>query len=664
MRTILFSMAISTISLSMQAQNPVGSTAAKKGDITLPTSAADLQSLALGAKSVATKYSVEDFFKNPTQASFSISPDGKYLSYTSPYNDRMNLFVKELSTKKIIQLTFEEDRDLGGYFWASNDRIVYLKDSNGDENFQLFAIDKDGKNQKDLTPYEKVTVEIIDDLEDSDDELIIGLNKDNPMMHEPYRLNIKTGELTKLAENTNPEEIISGWMTDHAGKLRIATRTIGTDNVVMYRDNENEKFTDVIRYNYKEGSYPSFFDFDNGAIVYAESNVSRDKSVAIKMDMKTGKQVGEVLFEHPQVDIGSINYSKKRNVLTSFSYYTDKPGRKFVDKISEERFAKIKQLLGDKYEVAITDFDKEEKIFLVRTYSDRLLGAYYIYNASSNSIEKLLELSPWFKEEDLCEMKPIEYTSRDGKTIHGYLTLPKGKDAKNLPVIINPHGGPWARDKWGFNPEVQLLAHNGYAVLQINFRGSTGYGRSFMEASFKQWGQTMQNDITDGVDWLIKKGIADSKKVAIYGGSYGGYATLAGVTYTPNKYACAIDYVGVSNLLTFMSTIPPYWESFRKQMYDMVGNPEDPKDKAMLEAYSPALNVDKIKTPLFVIQGAQDPRVNIDEADQIVKNLRKRGVDVPYLVKYNEGHGFHNQENKYEAYQLMLGFFHKYLIKK
>jgi dipeptidyl aminopeptidase/acylaminoacyl peptidase len=256
-------------------------------------------------------------------------------------------------------------------------------------------------------------------------------------------------------------------------------------------------------------------------------------------------------------------------------------------------------------------------------------------------------------------MKPIEYQSRDGLTIHGYLTLPLGREAKNLPAVVNPHGGPWARDTWGFNPEVQFLANRGYAVLQMNFRGSTGYGRKFWEASFKQWGQKMQDDITDGVQWLVKQGIADPKRIAIYGGSYGGYATLAGVTFTPDLYAAAVDYVGVANMFTFLNTIPPYWKPFLDMFHDMVGDPE--KDKAMMAAVSPVMHADKIKTPLFVAQGAHDPRVNKAESDQMVEALKKRGVDVEYMVKENEGHGFHNEENRFDFYEAMEKFLDKHL---
>jgi dipeptidyl aminopeptidase/acylaminoacyl peptidase len=259
----------------------------------------------------------------------------------------------------------------------------------------------------------------------------------------------------------------------------------------------------------------------------------------------------------------------------------------------------------------------------------------------------------------MADMNPITYTTRDGLTIHGYLTIPRGSEGKNLPLVVNPHGGPTARDNWGFNPEVQLLASRGYAVFQMNFRGSAGYGRSFMEAGFKEWGKKMQDDISDGVQWLVSEGIADPKRVAIYGASYGGYATLAGLTYTPELYACGIDYVGVSNLFTLMNTIPPYWEPLREMFYEMVGNPKE--DSLHLREVSPIFHVDNIKAPLFVAQGANDPRVKKAESDQIVEALRARGLDVPYMVKENEGHGFQNEENRFEFYKAMLGFLKQHL---
>ena len=279
-------------------------------------------------------------------------------------------------------------------------------------------------------------------------------------------------------------------------------------------------------------------------------------------------------------------------------------------------------------------------------------------------MKKIVEVSPWIDENEMAPVLPIEYKSRDGLTIQGYLTLPKGytkKTAKNLPVVVNPHGGPWARDGWGFNPEIQFLANRGYAVLQMNFRGSTGYGREFFEASFKKWGREMQDDITDGTNWLIEQGIADPKRIAIYGGSYGGYATLMGLVKEPDLYACGVDYVGVSNMFTFMKTIPPYWEPMLEMMYEMVGNPT--ADSLMLREVSPVFHVDKITAPLFVAQGRNDPRVNVDESDQIVKALEENGVTVEYLVKDDEGHGFRNEENRFDFYRAMEAFLNKQMGK-
>ena len=337
--------------------------------------------------------------------------------------------------------------------------------------------------------------------------------------------------------------------------------------------------------------------------------------------------------------------------------------RHYFDKDEEAIRTKLEQKL-EGYDINTTSEDKSENIRIIYAGGDRTYGTYYTYNVKEDKLTKIADLAPWIKEEDMVPMHPITYTSRDGLTIEGYLTLPKGytmENAKNLPVVVNPHGGPWARDSWGYNPEVQFLANRGYAVLQMNFRASTGYGRKFTELGYKQWGQTMQNDITDGVEWLIKKGIADPKRVAIYGGSYGGYATLAGVTFTPDLYACAIDYVGVSNLFTFMQTIPPYWKPLLDMMYEMVGDPV--KDKEMMEKYSPVFHVDQIKAPLFIAQGANDPRVNKAESDQMVEALKKRGIEVEYMVKDNEGHGFHNEENKFDFYRAMEKFLDAHLKK-
>jgi dipeptidyl aminopeptidase/acylaminoacyl peptidase len=600
---------------------------------------------------------LEDFFKNPEKTGYQISPDGKYFSYTAPYENRMNIFVQKIGKDKALRLTSETDRDIAGYYWANKDRILYLKDDGGNENFALYGVDKNGKNLKCLTCFEGVRTQIIDDLRDIPNEMIIGLNKRNQMVFDPYRLNINTGEMEMLAENPGN---IQGWMTDHDGKLRVAIAIVdGVNTQILYRDNEDQEFAPVLTTNFKESVSPSFFDFENKN-VYATSNIGRDKSAVVLFDIKNGKEL-EVLYENDRYDVSNIFYSRKRKLITSASFVSWKRERYFFDDQTEQLFTRLNKELGE-YELGITGVNDDENMYIVRTYSDRSLGAYYLYDNENYLLTKIHEVSPWIDENEMATVFPIEYEARDGLKIPGYLTLPLGltmETAKNLPVVVNPHGGPWARDNWGFNPEIQFLANRGYAVLQMNFRGSTGFGRDFWERSFKQWGLDMQNDITDGVYWLINQGIADKDRIAIYGASYGGYATLQGIVVTPTLYAAAVDYVGVSNLFTFMQTIPPYWKPLLDMMYEMVGNPET--DSIQFRATSPALNSHKMITPLFVAQGANDPRVNIAESDQIVEALKNRGIEVEYMVKDNEGHGFANEENRFDFYRAMERFLGVYL---
>ena len=626
-----------------------------KGDPSLVSSQEVLDELKSNDKD-DNKYSVEDFFRNPEKSSYQISPDGNSISFLAPVDSRMNLFVEGVGSDDAKQITHETDRDIAGYFWANNNRLLYIKDFGGDENYHLFAVDADGENLSDLTPFDSITLQIIDQLEDMPDELIIGMNKRNKMIFDPYRLNIETGEMTMLYENPGN---VTGYLTDHEGKLRITVTTDGVNSTLRYRETEADDFNDILTTDFRETLDPVFFSFDNKN-VYALSNLGRDKTAAILFDLKTGKESGDVIASNPDVDITGLSYSRKRKVLTAASYTLEKRERIFLDDLSKNIYEHLQQALPG-YEIAVTSANKAEDKLLVRTYSDRSLGAYYFYDVNTEELRKITDVSDWIDENDMSPMTPVKYTSRDGMTIHGYLTIPKNSDGKNLPVVIYPHGGPWYRDSWGYQGPVQLMASRGIAVFQMNFRGSTGYGRAFWEASFKQWGKTMQDDITDGVKWLIDQGIADPKHIGIHGGSYGGYATLAGVTYTPNLYACAVDYVGVSNLFTFMSTIPPYWKPFLDMMYEMVGNPNIESDSLLMATASPAMHIDQIKTPLFIAQGANDPRVNINESDQVVKALRERNIDVPYMVKYDEGHGFHNEENRIDFYKTMIGFLTKYL---
>ena len=601
---------------------------------------------------------LEDFFKKPEKTSYQISPDGKYYSYMAPYQDRLNIFVQEIGTEEAVRITEEVDRDIAGYFWASNERLIYLKDKGGDENYFLVGVNPDGSNLISLTEFPDVMTQIIDDLEDIPSEMIIGLNKRIPQIFDAYRLNIETGELTMIAENPGN---IQDWKTDHDGKLRLATGLAedGLTHQILYRETEQKPFEIIFEVAYTETFEPFLFTFDNKNL-YVLSNIGRDKAALVEFDLTDLKEIN-LLYENPDYDLSDASYSKKRKVLTACAYVGAKTERYFFDEETKQRHEKLETLLKG-YEYGGSSVTRDETKRIIRTYSDRSLGAYYIYDDETGNLQKIADVSPWIDEKNMATVHPISYTSRDGLTINGYLTLPVGytmDNAKNLPVVVNPHGGPWHRDYWGFNPEIQFLSNRGYAVLQMNFRGSTGYGKEFWKKSFKQWGQTMQDDITDGVEWLIGKGIADKNRIAIYGGSYGGYATLQGLVKNPDLYACGVDYVGVSNLFTFMETFPPYWEPFRQMMYEQVGDPV--KDSAMLAENSPSLNADKIKSPLFVAQGANDPRVKKAESDQMVAALKEQGIDVGYMVKDNEGHGFHNQENQFDFYRAMEEFLAEHL---
>lgn len=603
---------------------------------------------------------LEDFFRNSERTGYQLSPDGSYISYMAPYKDRLNVFVRRVdeSDEHAIRITNETERSVAGYMWADNQRLLYMKDTAGDENYQLYGVHRDGSDDRAYTAFDGVRTSLIDDLEEQQGVVMIGMNKRNPEVFDPYRLNIETGELTLLAENPGN---IQGWMTDHDGRLRVATAIVdGVNTQILYRDTEDEPFKPVLTTNFRD--VVSFMEFtpDNKE-VYAATNLHRDKTILVRMNPATCEEL-EVLYENERYDIASISYSRKRKKLLSV-YCTGhkEPVRHYFDAEEEQLRQRIKAHFPNQ-RYGIADTDKAEANYLIYVGGDRTRGSYWHYNALTDEAKKIADLAPWIKSDEMNAMHPVCYTTRDGLQIEAYLTLPDGltpDTAKQLPVVVNPHGGPWARDCWGYSSEVQFLSNRGYAVFQMNFRGSTGYGRHFLEASYKQWGLKMQDDITDGVKWLIEKGIANPNRIAIYGGSYGGYATLAGLTFTPDLYACGIDYVGVSNLFTFMQTIPPYWRPMLEMMYEQVGHPEHDADQ--LAATSPALHADKIKVPLFVAQGANDPRVNKAESDQMVEALRQRGVVVEYMVKDNEGHGFHNQENRFDFYRAMERFLKAHL---
>jgi len=611
------------------------------------------------------RYAVRDFFRRPDKHSFTIAPDGLHLSFLARRSGRQNIFVQGIDVDgapigEPRPLTDETERDVPGHAWKGKDQILFVKDFGGDENFHVLSVPIDGGEPRDLTPFDGVKASIVDVLRDDDRHVLIQMNRRDPQVFDVFRVDVITGELTPIAEN--PGNVMD-WMTDHEGRLRVAIASDGVNKTLLYRDVEAEPFRAILTTNFRETVSPLFFTFDDKRL-YVLSNRRRDKAAIFEFDPQTGEE-GALLFETTHVDVNGLTYSKHRRVLTSASYVDDRVHRHFFDDFARDVRADLERQLPDQ-EITIASKTRDESRVIVHAASDRSAGSVWIYDIERRHLAKLADMTPWLDPADMAPMLPIRFKARDGLQLNGYLTLPAGfvpgqEFAKPLPLVVNPHGGPWARDVWGFNVETQLLANRGYAVLQLNFRGSTGYGRAFWEASFGQWGRAMQNDIDDGVDWLVSQGVVDPARVGIYGASYGGYATLAGVAFTPDRYAAAVDYVGVSNLFTLLESMPPYWKPMRDMLYEMIGNPQTEEGKQVLHDASPLFFVDRIVTPLFVAQGANDPRVKQAESDQIVNALRARGVDVKYMLKENEGHGFSNEENQFEFYEAMDAFLAKHL---
>lgn len=606
-------------------------------------------------ETVAPLIDMKLFFRNGEKSSFLISPDGNYYSYRADYKGMMNIFVQKVGDSSSVRVTNDTLRSIRQYFWKGN-RIIYLQDVGGDENFQLFSVTTDGSNWKALTPFSGYRTFVLDDLSfipGKEKDMLIQINKRDKQYFDPYLINIETGKLTLLYQNN---ENFDSWYPDNDGVIRMANKTDGVNTTLFYRNTEKYAFTELFTTSFKEKFYPVSFDAENKNF-YALSNIGRDKVVLVEYNPVTKKEVKE-LYSNPDYDLSWMFYNRNKKKLISVSWTAEKDLEYFFDNEWKDLNSAFKQQFPD-CNIWINSWDDSMKKGIVGVDSDQLPSKYYLFDFASKETKEIANPFPWINDKDMAKMKPITYKSRDGLTIHGYLTLPKGIKAEKIPVVVIPHGGPWARDGWYFDREVQFLANRGYAVLQMNFRGSTGYGKKFWEASFKEWGKKMQDDITDGVEYLKKEGIADPEHIAIYGGSYGGYAALAGITFTPDLYACAVDYVGVANLFTFMNTFPPYWKPYMDQWYEMIGDPK--KDSLLMVEASPVLHADKIKVPLFIAQGANDPRVNKAESDQMVAALKKRGVEVEYMVKDNEGHGFLNQDNKFDFYGAMEKFLDKYL---
>ena len=633
--------------------------AEKPGDVSLPSSDAELKALAEKEEG-DYKYSVKDYFAKPNSSQFKLSPKGTYMSYRQKDEKLKNhVFVKNIATGKTQRIIEEGEELIRGYGWANDNRLIYVMDKGGNEDYHLFAVDVSGENQKELTPYDGVKVEILAFLKEDEDHMIISMNKNNPQVFDPYKININSGEIDQLYENTDLENPIMGYEFDKDGNLRGFSRLKdGINSELYYKIDDEFKLIKTTQWDDTFGIINFDYAADNPDEAYVISNLESDKTEILKYDLKQGK-VLEKLFSHPEYDVAGASLSRNRNwELDYFSYEGEKYNIIPVSDYYKKLHDRINSEFGD-YDYHITGKTDDESQYLLYITSDRLYGKYYSYDVQNDQFKLLFDLMPQLNEDDMAEMRPISFMSRDGIKIHGYITLPKEAiDGNKVPVIVNPHGGPQGiRDSWGFNPEAQLFASRGYATLHVNFRISGGYGKEFFRSGFKQIGRKAMNDVEDGLQYVIEQGWIDAKKVAIYGGSHGGYAVLRGLTKTPDLYACGVDYVGVSNLFTFMETTPAYWAPYLPILKAIWYDQSIPEEKEIMIEVSPVFHIDKIKKPLFVVQGANDPRVNIDESDQIVRGLRENGIDVPYMVKYDEGHGFGKEENRMDLYTAMMGFF-------
>ena len=661
--SLLFAIIVTTMIVKAQniEEDPEG---VLPGNPALVSSDEELKALISFDKGEYT-YSVGDYFARPNASSFRLSPNGKYLSYMEKEGLKNHVYIKEIASGEVTRAIEEKEEPIKGYGWINDGRLFYMMDNGGNENYHIYAADIDGGNALDLTPFASVRAGIISLLKEQKDYIIISMNKDNPQIFEPYKLNVITGDLVKLYENSDPANPIQGYDFDKEGDLRGYTRMVnGVEMEFYYKEHETGAFELKKKMNWDDSFGIIAFNYNSPDPddAFVISNIDGDKTSVLLYDLKSNRVIKEI-FSQPQYDVSDMGLSRKRNYeIDYFSFEGEKTVIVPVSDLYKEIDAGVKQHFPGKI-YGVADYDDEENTFLIILQSDKLYGTYYEYNVKTGEFKLLYDLMPQLKEEEMAEMRPITFKSRDGLTLHGYITLPKeALHGQKVPLVVNPHGGPQGvRDSWGFNPETQLFASRGYASLQVNFRISGGYGKEFLRAGFKQIGRKVMDDVEDGVRYAIAQGWADEDKIAIYGGSHGGYATLMGLVKTPELYICGVDYVGISNIETFFASFPEYWKPLTEMAKQIWYDLDDPAEKKIAREVSPLYQIDKIVKPVFVVQGANDPRVNINESDQIVTALREKGLYIPYMVKYNEGHGFYREENRMDFYSSMLGFLAKYL---
>ncbi|MGH8470636.1 MAG: alpha/beta fold hydrolase [Gammaproteobacteria bacterium] len=610
----------------------------------------------------------ELFFGDPEIVGAQISPDGVFIAFVKPFKGTRNIWVKRTAEPfaKANPLTADKARPIDFYFWSRDGKyVLFAQDRAGDENFNVYAVNpadspaagQDVPAARNLTNVKGVTAWIYAAPRSEPDTLYVGLNDRDPAWHDLYKVKISTGERTLLRKNT---ERITFWVFDLKDRLRLAMRSAENGDSEVLRVDPGG-FAKVYSCNVFESCGPVRYHKD-GERTYFITNKGRNIDL-IHLELfnpVTGKE--ELVESDPlnRVDNSNAWFSEVTDDLIATIYEDERLRIYWKDQAYEADHQFLQKRFPGK-DVGFGSGTKDERLWLVSAYSDTEPGETYLFDRDTKKLTLQYRVRDKLRRSDLAPIKAVRYKSSDGLEIAAYLTLPQGVEPKSLPAIILPHGGPWARDSWGYNGFAQFLANRGYAVLQPNFRGSTGYGKKFLDAGNQQWGDKMQDDVTWGANYLIAQGIADPKRIGIMGISYGGYATLAGVAFTPDVYSAAVSIVGPSNLITFIESVPPYWEPDRELFYRRMGDPTSPEGKAQLERQSPLNSAGKIKTPLLIVHGANDVRVKQRESDQIVIALRERGFPVEYLVAPDEGHGFAGPENNMAMFAAAEKFLAKYL---
>ncbi len=582
-------------------------------------------------------------FGNPVKASPEISPDGTMLAYLAPLHGVLNVWAGPIGAGDHRPVTASTTRGIPSFGWSADSRhILYVQDSDGDENYHFFSVGVDDGVTRDLTPFENIRARMIGHNKEFPDDLLLGINKDDPQVHDVYHLHLPTGELRMVAKN--PGTIV-GWLADPELKVRAAIAVHpegGTE--LLVRRSEDAPWETKLAWSMEDNrSGPISFTRDGQGLVLIDSRDANALRV-LKMDLESGAT--EIIAEDPAYDASNLMIHPDTYEIQMVGFTRDRNEWLVLDDSIAGDIAAIRALHhGDFWIISRDDADR---IWVVMFIADNGPVSYYAYDRRDSTAHLLFDSRPDLRRYDLAPMEPVSFQARDGLTIHAYITFPVGARRQNLPMVLNVHGGPWVRDMWGYDAEAQWLANRGYICLQVNYRGSSGYGKEFLNAGNKEWGGKMHDDLVDAVEWAIAQGYAARDRVAIYGGSYGGYAALVGATFTPDLFRCAVDIVGPSNLLSFIETIPPYWKPNIQHFHKRVGNPET--EAEFLRSRSPLFKVDNIRIPLLIAQGANDPRVKQSESEQIVEAMRSKGIEHQYMLFPDEGHGFGKPENRMRFY--------------